>query len=77
MRRSPIRSIAAIIAAGVGCAALAASSLAAQTKPVAGFSAGYTDIGPAVGLGGIGVANASFGGRFDHALKPLPELGKS
>ena len=36
---------------------------------------GYTDIGPVVGLGGIGGASASFGGRFEHAIKPLPDLG--
>ncbi len=36
---------------------------------------GYTDIGPVIGLGGINGASASFGGRFEHAIKPLPDLG--
>ncbi len=39
------------------------------------FRAGYTDIGPTVGLGGIGSAGLAFGGRFEHAFKDLPDLG--
>ena len=49
---------------------------AAQAKSGSGaFTMGYTDIGPTVGLGGLNGASASFGGRFEHAIKPLPELG--
>ncbi len=39
------------------------------------FKTGYTDIGPVVGIGGIGGAGLSFGGRFERAVKALPELG--
>jgi hypothetical protein len=42
---------------------------------VAGFGLGYTDLGPTVGLGGIGSAGLAFGGRFERALKALPSLG--
>jgi outer membrane protein W len=58
------------------CLAMAAIPAAAQMKGGAGnFSTGYTDIGPVVGLGGINGASASFGGRFEHAVKTLPDLG--
>jgi len=36
---------------------------------------GYTDVGPTIGLGGLGSASAAFGGRFEHAIKTLPDLG--
>ncbi|HEY9228768.1 MAG TPA: outer membrane beta-barrel protein [Gemmatimonadaceae bacterium] len=56
-----------------------AQTASAQARPAAtsgtGFSLGYTDIGPAIGLGGINGASASFGGRFEHAIKTLPDLG--
>lgn len=58
--------------------AVAPHFAAAQTTPVAGgtgFGLGYTDIGPAVGLGNIGGAGASFGGRLEHAIKALPDMG--
>jgi hypothetical protein len=45
----------------------------AQAKP-AGFSVGYTDIGPVLGLGNIGNAGMAFGGRFERAIKALPEM---
>jgi hypothetical protein len=50
----------------------------AQTAPAAkatdGFVDGYTDIGPVLGIGGIGSAGVSIGGRFEHAIEPLPSL---
>jgi hypothetical protein len=53
-----------------------ASTAAAQAKSTGtGFGLGYTDIGPAVGVGGVNGASASFGGRFEHALKALPDMG--
>ena len=55
--------------------ALAAVPAAAQVKGAANFSTGYTDVGPVIGIGGINGASASFGGRFEHAIKPLPDLG--
>ena len=51
------------------------TSASAQAKAGGGFGLGYTDIGPVVGLGGIGSASASFGGRFEHAIKALPDMG--
>ena len=45
----------------------------AAAKP-AGFAVGYTDIGPAVGLGNVGSASMSFGGRFERAIKALPDM---
>ncbi|MEO7189697.1 MAG: hypothetical protein ABI051_01425 [Vicinamibacterales bacterium] len=40
-----------------------------------GFTVGYTDIGPVIGLGGIGDAGVSIGARFEHGFKQLPDLG--
>ncbi|MBL8981835.1 MAG: hypothetical protein JNL26_06610 [Gemmatimonadetes bacterium] len=39
-----------------------------------GFQPGYTDIGATVGLGNVGGALA-LGGRFEKAIKKLPDLG--
>jgi hypothetical protein len=51
-----------------------AETAAAQAKPAStGFGTGYTDIGPAVGFGNIGKASASYGARFERAVKPLPD----
>ena len=47
-----------------------ASSAAAQ-----GFDANTTDVGAVIGLGGIGSASIAFGGRFEKAIKDLPDLG--
>ncbi len=51
------------------------SSGALAQKSGGGFREGSTDIGPVVGLGGIGGAGLSFGGRFERAIKRLPDLG--
>jgi len=60
----------------IACLAFGAQVAAAQAQPAStGFGLGYTDIGPALGLGGIGSASASFGGRFEHAIKALPDMG--
>src|SRR6185369_15887105 len=57
-------------------AAFAQVAGAQATKPAgAGFGLGYTDIGPALGVGNLGSASASFGGRFEHAIKTLPDMG--
>lgn len=76
MRRSFTRKISAMVAVLAGIA-LIAQPAAAQAKGKSsstGFGVGYTDIGPAIGLGGIGSASASFGGRFEHGFKALPDL---
>jgi hypothetical protein len=56
----------------LGGLVLAGGSTAAAQN---GFGAGYTDIGPVLGLGGVGNASASIGGRFEHGIKKLPNLG--
>ena len=60
----------------LACIAVTAQTAAAQAKKAAvgSFGLGYTDVGVVVGLGSVGGANASFGGRFEHAIKVLPEL---
>src|SRR5262244_2839984 len=78
VRRMTMRRMAAqvsTLALATACLAAAAAPAAAQAKGAANFSMGYTDIGPVVGVGGINGASASFGGRFEHAIKPLPDLG--
>ena len=54
---------------------LSAVTAAAATAQDPIFKVGYTDIGPVVGLGGIGDAGLSFGARFERAIKALPDLG--
>jgi hypothetical protein len=64
-----MRGLRSIISAA-GLLVSSVSGLQAQE----GFKPGYTDIGPVIGLGGLGRASLAFGGRFEHALKPLPDL---
>jgi len=49
--------------------------LSVQPAAAQGFQVGYTDIGPTIGIGGIGSASVSFGGRFERGIKDLPSLG--
>jgi hypothetical protein len=77
MRRSLSSNVSRILVA-FACVAVAAQSAVAQRKasaPAGAFAVGYTDIGPTVGLGGLGGASADFGGRFEHAIKTLPDMG--
>lgn len=65
---------------GAACVALLASTASAQTTAGTAsgtryFDVGYTGLGPAVGLGGIGSANLAFGGRLEHAVTALPDMG--
>lgn len=48
---------------------------AASQARAQGFGVGYTDIGPVIGLGSIGDAGVSIGGRFEYGIKDLPDLG--
>jgi hypothetical protein len=63
----------------IACVTVTAQQAVAQAKKVGAsapvFGMGYTDIGPTVGLGGLGGASADFGGRFEHAIKALPDMG--
>jgi len=68
--------LVAVILAG---ASTARAQIAAP-KPAApasgdGFTVGYTDFGPVIGLGAIDGADISVGGRFEHAFKELPNAG--
>lgn len=66
------RKLSAVVAA---LAVTVASSLSAQSSGGGKFDVGYMDIGPTVGLGGIGAAGIAIGGRFERAFKKLPDLG--
>jgi len=59
----------------IGTMAVAALIAAPVQQAAAQISKGYTDIGVVVGLGNIGNASASFGGRFEKVFKELPDLG--
>lgn len=60
----------------VGSVAVAAVVVAASAAQVsAQVSNGYTDVGAVVGIGNLGSASASFGGRFERIFKELPDLG--
>ena len=73
MRPSLMRTMSRIVA--ITCLATTASVAGAQAKGAANFGVGYTDVGAVIGLGGLNGASASFGGRFEHAIKQLPDLG--
>ena len=59
----------------VALLAVTAQAATAQARSTSSFGLGYTDIGAVIGLGGLNGASASFGGRFEHAVKALPDLG--
>ena len=53
-----------------------ASVVGASIAPAqSGVAVGYTDVGPVIGLGGIGGASIALGGRFEKVIKPLPDMG--
>jgi hypothetical protein len=54
--------------------AIVAPTVAAQSTEST-FRQGYMDIGPTLGLGSIGSAGIAIGGRFERAIKRLPEIG--
>jgi hypothetical protein len=73
--RNPFSRNATRVTMALACVGLSAQIAAAQARPSSvGFGLGYTDVGVVVGLGGVGGASASFGGRFEHAIKALPDL---
>ncbi|MCC6244939.1 MAG: hypothetical protein IT353_18995 [Gemmatimonadaceae bacterium] len=59
----------------IGTMAVAALMAVPAQEMSAQMAKGYTDIGGVVGLGGIGSAGLSFGGRFERVFKELPDLG--
>ena len=71
-----MRRITAVAVAVVGLSAgVVATSPAQGDKSGTGFGMGYTDFGPTVGLGGLGGSGLAIGGRFEKAIKHLPNLG--
>jgi hypothetical protein len=78
MRRSLSSNVSTMLVA-IACVAVTAQATVAQARKPAGaapaFGLGYTDIGPVIGLGGLGGASLDFGGRFEHAIKALPDMG--
>lgn len=59
----------------VAAAAVALLPVAASAQGTQIVKKGYTDLGATVGLGGLGEAGLSVGGRFERAIKDLPEFG--
>ena len=54
----------------------AVAFVAVSSQPVAAqFETGHFDIGPTIGLGGIGDAGISIGGRAEWGMKPMESLG--
>jgi hypothetical protein len=47
----------------------------APAPAAGGVGVGYMDLGPVLGLGGIGSASLAFGGRFETIFKSLPDMG--
>ena len=66
MNRVVARALLVVVAATVAPQVSAAQE---------GVGVGFTDIGAVVGLGGIGGASISLGGRYEKIIKPLPDLG--
>ncbi len=59
----------------IGTMAIAAVLAVPARHASAQVSLGYTDVGGVIGIGNLGGANISFGGRFETIFKDLPELG--
>lgn len=66
------RAVAAATLTMLASVAAGAQTKAPTERP---FTVGHTDIGPVVGLGGIGAASFAIGGRFERGIKALPDLG--
>lgn len=69
MRRRHLTASAALLAF------VTVSAAGAQGAAEARFKNGQMDIGPTIGLGGIGDAGVSIGGRWEKGIKDLPEMG--
>ncbi len=68
-----VRRATLVVAIAAFVPALAAQAQGGATTSI--FKQGYMDIGPTIGLGGIGDAGIAFGGRFERGIKALPDLG--
>lgn len=67
------RSVIVALALAFLASPLAAQQATPLTYP--GFDVGFVGIGPNVGIGSIGAASASFGGRFEYGAAALPSMG--
>jgi hypothetical protein len=54
---------------------LAVVGTAQEAAGQEGFTVGHTDVGPTVGLGGIGSASLAIGGRLERGWRAMPDLG--
>jgi hypothetical protein len=67
-----------IVAVGVMAHATTAEAQIAPANSKAasdeGFTPGHVDVGPVIGLGALGPADLSFGGRFEFAFLQLPNF---
>ncbi len=61
-----------VVIALIGVFGVAGASVASAQD---GFVVGHADVGPTIGLGGIGGASFAVGGRFEQGFKALPDLG--
>lgn len=68
------RSISLTLALVLIAQPLFAQATSAPTK-TSNFAIGQTMLGPSIGLGGLGSAGMSLGGRFEHGFKALPDFG--
>jgi hypothetical protein len=60
----------------LGLVVLASAAVLARPAAAQGYGAGYMDIGPVIGFGGMGSgASVDIGARFEKGLKPMPSLG--
>ena len=69
------RLICAMGMAAVLMLAAAPMASAQPAQPMDGFGVGYLDVGPVLGIGGVGSASVSFGARGEYGFMALPNLG--
>jgi hypothetical protein len=67
-------SVIGLVLVSANANAQGARPAAARPANADGFNEGYFDLGPVVGLGGIGGAGASIGARGEYGFKRLPSL---
>jgi hypothetical protein len=60
---------------GIGVLAMLVGSAALARPASAQFTASNLDIGPTIGLGGIGSASIAIGGRLEKGIRTLPNMG--
>jgi len=60
---------------GVKVAAVASLVMVSAADAQGGVGVGYTDLGAVIGLGNVGGASVSLGGRYEKITAPLPDMG--